>query len=306
MSSSKLALSVKEREEGRILASARANLYDVLGVSCEASESEIKLAYRKLALRFHPDKNTSASTPSAEKAFKVISLASTCLSDPLSREQYDMIGSSCSYEDQAVAYSRSTLVEFCKDIVVSASASASASTNADGKAPAPDRSTSTRSGEADSKTALEGLLLLYLQELAAADADSNQEYRAALAVLWSPPEPPSPSPSTTVSVSPSASASHVSTAEAVLGADSKSDTGPGPTAPLTSASLSSSAHVTQTQTEAEAEAQGLRRDSAVGKLLKDQKRTGVIMAILTVGIVLVFFWSESYYYHRHARTSGRG
>lgn len=44
-------------------------------MSREASESEIKKAYKKLALRFHPDKN---SAPSAEGAFKVGESLSTC------------------------------------------------------------------------------------------------------------------------------------------------------------------------------------------------------------------------------------
>lgn len=54
-----------------------------------ASESEIKKSYRKLALKFHPDKN---SAPSAEAAFKAISSAFDCLSDPKKKEMYDMYG----------------------------------------------------------------------------------------------------------------------------------------------------------------------------------------------------------------------
>jgi hypothetical protein len=54
----------------------------VLGVSKDADADAIKKAYRKLALKFHPDKN---SAPSAEGAFKAISAAFDCLSDPQKR-----------------------------------------------------------------------------------------------------------------------------------------------------------------------------------------------------------------------------
>ena len=62
-------------------------LYDTLGVSATASESELKAAYRKLALKFHPDKN-----PDAGDKFKDISHAYEILSNAEKRQIYDNYG----------------------------------------------------------------------------------------------------------------------------------------------------------------------------------------------------------------------
>lgn len=64
--------------------------YAVLGVPRGASETEIKKAYRQLALRYHPDKNPG--NKEAENKFKEISEAYTVLSNPQKRMQYDRFG----------------------------------------------------------------------------------------------------------------------------------------------------------------------------------------------------------------------
>jgi molecular chaperone DnaJ len=65
------------------------NFYDLLGVSRNASQDEIKSAYRRLARELHPDTNPD---PAAEEQFKKITLAYEVLSDASKRQQYDMFG----------------------------------------------------------------------------------------------------------------------------------------------------------------------------------------------------------------------
>ncbi|OIW34872.1 mitochondrial targeting protein [Coniochaeta ligniaria NRRL 30616] len=64
--------------------------YDALGVAPTATEDELKKAYKKGALKYHPDKN--ASNPAAEEKFKEISHAYEILSDRQKREIYDQYG----------------------------------------------------------------------------------------------------------------------------------------------------------------------------------------------------------------------
>ncbi len=71
------------------MAGNKRDYYEVLGVGKEADQKEIKSAYRKLALQYHPDRSKE---PDAEDKFKGISEAYAVLSDPDKRKQYDQFG----------------------------------------------------------------------------------------------------------------------------------------------------------------------------------------------------------------------
>src|ERR1041384_3046691 len=66
------------------------NLYETLGVAKNASQDEIKKAYRKLARQYHPDRNPGDAA--AEAKFKEVQTAYDVLSEPEKRKQYDSFG----------------------------------------------------------------------------------------------------------------------------------------------------------------------------------------------------------------------
>src|SRR5579863_9339096 len=78
--------------EGRLIltTNAKRDYYEVLGVTRTVTEIELKSAYRKLALQFHPDRNPN--NPDAEEKFKEVSEAYAVLADTDKRAVYDRYG----------------------------------------------------------------------------------------------------------------------------------------------------------------------------------------------------------------------
>jgi molecular chaperone DnaJ len=69
--------------------------YEILGVKKDASEAELKSAYRKLSKQWHPDLQqgkSDAEKKEAEEKFKELNEAYDCLSDKEKRENYDRFG----------------------------------------------------------------------------------------------------------------------------------------------------------------------------------------------------------------------
>jgi molecular chaperone DnaJ len=71
---------------------AKRDFYEILGVGKTASDDEIKKAYRKLAMKHHPDRNQGEASKAAEEKFKEAKEAYEMLSDPQKREAYDRYG----------------------------------------------------------------------------------------------------------------------------------------------------------------------------------------------------------------------
>merc|ERR1712093_729556 len=68
------------------------DFYQVLGVGKDASEDEIRKAYKKKAVKCHPDKVAEKERPKAEEEFKLLAEAYSVLSDAEKRKLYDMYG----------------------------------------------------------------------------------------------------------------------------------------------------------------------------------------------------------------------
>ena len=82
------------------------DLYKVLGVAKNASQDEIKKAYRNLAFKYHPDRNQGSQE--AEEKLKEINAAYSVLGDADKRRQYDLNGftDSSSYQQRSYANSQ--------------------------------------------------------------------------------------------------------------------------------------------------------------------------------------------------------
>src|SRR5512143_1576687 len=71
---------------------AKRDYYEVLGVAKNATEDDIKKAYRKLAMKHHPDRNQGDGAKASEEKFKEAKEAYEMLSDPQKRAAYDQHG----------------------------------------------------------------------------------------------------------------------------------------------------------------------------------------------------------------------
>src|SRR6516162_4738232 len=73
-----------------MMATSKRDYYELLGVSRQADDEEIKRAYRRLAMQYHPDRN--AGDAEAEQKFKEAAEAYEVLRDPEKRQRYDRYG----------------------------------------------------------------------------------------------------------------------------------------------------------------------------------------------------------------------
>ncbi|XP_043931400.1 dnaJ homolog subfamily C member 5G isoform X2 [Protopterus annectens] len=105
----------------RKMSRAGESLYEVLGLKKGATQEDIKKAYRKLALKYHPDKNPD--NPEAVEKFKEINNANTILNDENKRRMYDEYGSMGLYAaeqlgEEGVKYYFLLSKWWCKALVV--------------------------------------------------------------------------------------------------------------------------------------------------------------------------------------------
>src|ERR1700681_3117643 len=72
------------------MATVKRDYYEVLGVTRDCTPEQLKTAYRKLAMQYHPDRNNGDK--GAEDRFKEVGEAYSVLSDPQKRQRYDAFG----------------------------------------------------------------------------------------------------------------------------------------------------------------------------------------------------------------------
>lgn len=89
-----------------VVALTAKDYYDILGVSRDASDKQIKKAFRKLAVKYHPDKNKA---PEAEEKFREIAKAYDVLSNKEKRKEYDLYGEN---QNTARHYQNANVNEF--------------------------------------------------------------------------------------------------------------------------------------------------------------------------------------------------
>jgi len=93
--------------------------YEILGVPRNASDEEIKKAYRRLAMQFHPDRNPGREQW-ANETFKEINEAFSVLGDPEKRRQYDQFGTTGNVSDIfGSPFTRTTFEDLIRDFGVS-------------------------------------------------------------------------------------------------------------------------------------------------------------------------------------------